>query len=1077
MATIDWANTGDWFSSLWLNTSGQASGPPVSGDTGFVFFGTLTITAADAQAHPTIDGIALGFASVSSDVVPTLDVTNVAFGAGMAIDNETNGHSALLIARGTVALAGTLQGDTDGGVFSLDLAAGATFTDTGTLAADNAGSLAVAGAAGALLTLGSAGQLLASDGTASIGAGVSSTGTIGATTFGEMDFAGSLLNLGTLFAAQQIGAEVFEPGTIVIGGSFTNQGHVTVIPFGTLDATGGVANAGTVTLDGGAMTLAGGVANAGLLNDQSGTLFLSGGVTGGGLIQDSQEVDIAGPVAAAQMVSFGSNDAMLRLSDAAGFAGTIESLGAHDAVDLQGVVATSTSLNTATHLLTVLNGNTAVATLDVSGLATTLNAFSDGTGGTLLALEPAGTPAQVTAFMIANSADVASDAQPAPHHWPTPNPVITYTFDAASSWSATEQAAFQNAMALYSAFADVSFQQVTSGPADIDFVRDNQGVAVTNSSFTGTIDTAVTIEIDTSVPSWESLDALGTADTSGFGGYGFQTVLHEMGHALGLGHPGPYNETANITQQIFYTDTHQYSVMSYFGAAESGADWLLGTTTLNAQTPMLYDISAVQQIYGANTSELTGGDTFGFNSTFGTASVHPLRQYDFTQDTTPVVTLYDGGPNNTLDLSGFAAPSTVDLAAGSFSSADGMTDNIAIALGTTIDSAVGGGGNDIFVVNGGNDTIDGGGGSNTVDFSGDFSQYTLDRSNGTITVGGLGATDLLTNVATLDFADRSIAASGIACFLRGTRVRTPGGEVPVETLRPGDSVLTASGRVAPVRWVGARAVNIARHPRPWDVRPIRIRAHAIAPDVPARDLLLSPDHAVALDGALVPARHLVNGATVTAENIAHATYLHVELDRHDIILAENLACESFLDTGNRAAFHNSGPVIHLHPDFSRRVWDAEACLPLLVSGDALCLLRGRLLRRAERRGFARSDDARPRLRADRRALRTHRDGDWLFADVPPGTVALRLLSRAWVPLHMLPDPRGDSRRLGVCLHALRLDGVDMPLDAPHFADGWHAPEADGRWSDGAGVILPAAARRIALRWSAGLYWRKQGIAA
>ena len=99
----------------------------------------------------------------------------------------------------------------------------------------------------------------------------------------------------------------------------------------------------------------------------------------------------------------------------------------------------------------------------------------------------------------------------------------------------------------------------------------------------------------------------------------------------------------------------------------------------------------------------------------------------------------------------------------------------------------------------------------------------------------------------------------------GTRIATPDGEVAVEALRPGDHVRLASGGGADVRWVGHRRVWCDRHPRPHGVFPVRIRAGAFAPGQPARDLLLSPDHAVFADGVLIPMRCLLNGATISQE--------------------------------------------------------------------------------------------------------------------------------------------------------------------------------------------------------------------
>jgi hypothetical protein len=110
---------------------------------------------------------------------------------------------------------------------------------------------------------------------------------------------------------------------------------------------------------------------------------------------------------------------------------------------------------------------------------------------------------------------------------------------------------------------------------------------------------------------------------------------------------------------------------------------------------------------------------------------------------------------------------------------------------------------------------------------------------------------------------------------------------------------------------------------------------------------VSPDHALLLEGVLVPAGRLVDGATIARDD-GHAvvTYLHVELDRHDIILAENCPAESYLDAGNRAAFENGGGAIQLHPDFTQHLWDADACAPLVLAGPRLAAIRRRLLARA-----------------------------------------------------------------------------------------------------------------------------------
>ena len=180
----------------------------------------------------------------------------------------------------------------------------------------------------------------------------------------------------------------------------------------------------------------------------------------------------------------------------------------------------------------------------------------------------------------------------------------------------------------------------------------------------------------------------------------------------------------------------------------------------------------------------------------------------------------------------------------------------------------------------------------------------------------------------------------------------------VQHLAVGDVVLTDDGP-APVVWLGHRHVDCRRHPRPRDVQPVRIAAHAFGPGLPARALFLSPDHAVFWGGVLIPVRYLVNGTSIAQQTIDKVTYWHVELPRHAVLRAEGLPCESFLDTGNRAAFANGGAAVALHPDFSRRVWDAEGCAELVIAGPKLGAARRELRRRAGDRLGASVQD--PRL--------------------------------------------------------------------------------------------------------------------
>jgi len=196
-----------------------------------------------------------------------------------------------------------------------------------------------------------------------------------------------------------------------------------------------------------------------------------------------------------------------------------------------------------------------------------------------------------------------------------------------------------------------------------------------------------------------------------------------------------------------------------------------------------------------------------------------------------------------------------------------------------------------------------------------------------------------------------------ACFAAGTRILTLAGDVAVEDLAPGDRVVTVrdggpSSR--PVIWTGRRATDIRRHPNPELVRPVRIMAGAFGPGVPERDLRVSPNHAIYIDGALFEAIGLVNGMTIVQEMATRfVTYHHIELDAHDIVLAEGLATESYIDTGNREMFETGEGAVRLFPDF-RTAAGAATCVPLHRTGPAVArvhaalevLARGCLARRA-----------------------------------------------------------------------------------------------------------------------------------
>ena len=309
------------------------------------------------------------------------------------------------------------------------------------------------------------------------------------------------------------------------------------------------------------------------------------------------------------------------------------------------------------------------------------------------------------------------------------------------------------------------------------------------------------------------------------------------------------------------------------------------------------------------------------------------------------------------------------------------------------------------------------------------------------------------------------------CFVTGTRIATPHGAGAVEWLAVGEPVLTADGRTLPVTWIGRRGVSCARHPRPHDVWPVCIRAGAFDDGLPQRNLWLSPDHAVFIDGVLIPIRYLVNGRTVTQVPRQAVTYWHVELPVHDVLLAEGLPTESYLDTGNRRAFAGgSGPTM-LHPDFALRIWAARACAKLVVDGPELVAARSWLLARAEALGHRMTCAPALRLRTDAGTATALTDGARYRFHLPPGARRMRLQSRTGMPAQTNPESM-DCRPLGVAVRKLELDGIALALTDSRLGSGWHAAEPDWRWTDGDAVIAAGRTRTLEIELAlCGLsYW-------
>jgi Hint domain len=294
----------------------------------------------------------------------------------------------------------------------------------------------------------------------------------------------------------------------------------------------------------------------------------------------------------------------------------------------------------------------------------------------------------------------------------------------------------------------------------------------------------------------------------------------------------------------------------------------------------------------------------------------------------------------------------------------------------------------------------------------------------------------------------------VACFAEGTAIATPEGEAVIEALRVGDVVITASGAPRSVTWIGQSTVRPVKHPRPHEVNPVRVCAGAFGEDLPVRDLVLSPGHAVFVDGVLIPVGHLVNGATIRQEEVQSIRYFHVELESHDVLLAEGLPCESYFDDGNRASFANAGAFAELHGRLDPKSWD-DACAPMVAAGPQLIEVQQRLHARTAELGWIKSEDADLVIEADGVTISPiHKAGNRTWFAVPAAS-SLTLRSNASVLAQVMPG-LGDGRRLGIAVSSLRVDGAEVALESDAFGAGFYPVERHEtigwRWTNGESVL-------------------------
>jgi hypothetical protein len=354
----------------------------------------------------------------------------------------------------------------------------------------------------------------------------------------------------------------------------------------------------------------------------------------------------------------------------------------------------------------------------------------------------------------------------------------------------------------------------------------------------------------------------------------------------------------------------------------------------------------------------------------------------------------------------------------------------------------GGGGGGGYNGGGGGGGFSGGGGGSGTGGVGAF---------GTGGGGGGGSYNSGTNqvaLADTHFGNGVVTIDPV-CYLRGTRILTSSGEIPVERLKVGDLVTTVSGAQRPLRWIGFGRTLVTAHNQDR-ARPIVVRRHALRDFVPHRDLYVTRGHSLYLDGVLIPVEALINHRLIAWDETARVVeYYHLELDSHDVVLAEGAAAETYRDDGNSPQFLNAGtrpdtlpmapyaPVLHDHPQV-KHIWR-------------------RLNARAGRVDLVLTDDPDLHLRVDGVRLDADQIEPRIWRFRLPGPVAdLRIVSRSAIP-SMLGIEQ-DQRRLGVALRRIVLaqPGLrrEVGWEDVGLATGFHGPEPaeQHRWTSGEAVM-------------------------
>jgi hypothetical protein len=888
-ATRSWnGGIADWYvAGNWSSTPASPASFPLAGDTVSISSGEATISAADVAQYGTINNESI-ILTGSSAAPGTLLLHDDTIGPNATVSNVGTKQFGVLRVDGSVTLNGVIQSEGHNSALNIDLVGGATLVN-------NVGASVLSGTSGALNIKGS----------------------------------GTFVNNGV----------VLVQGAVVIGSGVT-------------------VTADTATYSGN---------NEMFRLQQGGKLTIDGA-----MVENNIEfADSTGHLTIDNLAQF----------DAAGSNNIISGFTGGDRIDLANTTVTSLSYNSTTSTLGLIDNGSTIGSLVVQTLDgfSAFHVKSDGEGGSLITYSPkvhVVTPALPVPLVASPGSTVALDS------------VMIQAFG-------TVPAAFSTLGLSYITAADLtawnfSYWSPTADPSVTEWVVNGttEGALLTNAflppnppvaSVAGTLIAGVTLDAGTEIASGAILDVPIGSDASTINAAFYIPTIDPN-----VASPTIYSGIVDPSDIVASAERFASHYVNVPNTNDCG--WIGDDVAAAAGATMPY------QNWSTDPDNNVGGG-FWRVAYRGSDEINPVADWSSLVQPGDIVRMgwIGGGQHTTTVLAknpdgSLRVYDNMDIVAGQSSSVIGIhdgtywTDTIPASItiyrldpnhqflisGTDTGEYLQGsvydnlfrpvGGNAAIVDGPGQDEIQGAAadlGGSTIEawLRGDSIDITdlpstgatqnYDATSGVLTVSNVasGTTLTVTLPTGLPYGFHLApdeAGTGtlvtVACFASGTRLRTPSGDVPVEQLSVGDTLLTVSGVGLPIRWIGRRTVDLRRHPKPRDVQPVRIAAHAFGWRQPRRPVLVSPDHALYCDGVLIPVRYLIDGQQIAQLNRETVTYWHVELDRHDVILADGLPVESYLDTGDRSNFVNGGGAIALYPDFSSRVWEAAACAPLVVTG-------------------------------------------------------------------------------------------------------------------------------------------------